>query len=185
MPLRSPSTIVRWTLNTTKRLALLLVVLLAASPAAAQQPINWLQLAGTAVDVNSGNKSAGTLRVVLATDQPDGGFFQTTATNNALTTGQMGAFQLTAQRALFTNLRNASGTEMGTTSNPLQVTLANTGANSNKLLVTPDSVALPANQSVNVSQINGGPRWSSVPSRCRRSASRDRPSPSRPAARTA
>lgn len=51
----------------------------------------------TTVDVNSGNKSASTLRVVLATDQP------------ALT---------------------------------------------NKLLVTPDSVALPANQSVNVSQIN-------------------------------
>lgn len=59
---------------------------------------NVAQLAGTATDVNSGNKSAGTLRVVLATDQP------------ALT---------------------------------------------NKLLVTPDSVALPANQSVNVAQING------------------------------
>jgi len=55
-------------------------------------------LVGTAADVNSGSKSAGTLRVVIATDQP------------ALT---------------------------------------------NKLLVTPDSVALPANQSVNVSQING------------------------------
>jgi hypothetical protein len=51
----------------------------------------------TTVDTNSGVKSASTLRVVLATDQP------------ALT---------------------------------------------NKLLVTPDSVALPANQSVNVSQIN-------------------------------
>lgn len=51
----------------------------------------------TTVDTNSGNKSASTLRVVLATDQP------------ALT---------------------------------------------NKILVTPDSVALPANQSVNVSQIN-------------------------------
>lgn len=50
------------------------------------------------VDTNSGNKSASTLRVVLATDQP------------ALT---------------------------------------------NKLLVTPDSVALPANQSVNVAQMNG------------------------------
>lgn len=49
------------------------------------------------VDTNSGNKSASTVRVVLATDQP------------VLT---------------------------------------------NKLLVTPDSVALPANQSVNVSQIN-------------------------------
>jgi len=57
---------------------------------------NLTRLAGTAVDVNSGLKSAGTLRVVLATDQP----------------------QLT-----------------------------------NKLLVTPDSVALPANQSVNVAQI--------------------------------
>lgn len=59
---------------------------------------NVAQLAGTTTDTNSGNKSAGTLRVVLATDQP------------ALT---------------------------------------------NKLLVTPDSVALPANQSVNVAQING------------------------------
>lgn len=55
-------------------------------------------LAGTAIDTNSGSKSAGTQRVVLATDQP---------------------------------------------------------ALSSKLLVTPDSVALPANQSVNVSQING------------------------------
>lgn len=62
-------------------------------------------IAGTTVDTNSGNKSAGTLRVVFATDQP------------ALT---------------------------------------------NKLLVTPDSVALPANQSVNGAQwggtnvVNGG-----------------------------
>lgn len=61
-------------------------------------PIDQRTLAGTAVDTNSGSKSAGTQRVVLATDQP------------ALT---------------------------------------------NKLLVTPDSVALPANQSVNMSQING------------------------------
>lgn len=59
---------------------------------------NLAQIVGTAVDVNSGNKSPGTLRVVLATDQP------------ALT---------------------------------------------NKLLVTPDSVALPANQSVNVAQVGG------------------------------
>ena len=64
----------------------------------ANQSVNVAQLAGTTTDTNSGVKSAGTLRVVLATDQP----------------------QLT-----------------------------------NKLLVTPDSVALPANQSVNVSQING------------------------------
>lgn len=37
----------------------------------------------------------------------------------------------------------------------LRVSLKDTPANTNKLLVTPDSVALPANQSVNVSQING------------------------------
>lgn len=64
----------------------------------ANQSVNAAQLAGTTTDTNSGTKSAGTLRVVLATDQP----------------------QLTA-----------------------------------KLLVTPDSVALPANQSVNAAQING------------------------------
>ncbi|MEI7632145.1 MAG: hypothetical protein WCJ60_02380 [bacterium] len=56
------------------------------------------EINGTAVDSNSGVKSAGTMRVVLATDQP------------ALT---------------------------------------------NKLLVTPDSVALPANQSVNMAQVGG------------------------------
>jgi hypothetical protein len=64
----------------------------------ANQSVNVAQLAGATPDTNSGAKSAATLRVVLATDQP------------ALT---------------------------------------------NKLLVTPDSVALPANQSVNVAQMNG------------------------------
>lgn len=63
----------------------------------ANQSTNVAQVAGTTADTNSGSKSAGTLRVVLATDQP------------ALT---------------------------------------------NKLLVTPDSVALPNNQSSNISQIN-------------------------------
>lgn len=84
-----------------------------------------------------------------------GGFFQTTATNNALTTGQAGSVQMTSTRAFFINLRNAAGTEIGTAAAPVQVSLANTGANTNKLLVTPDSVALPANQSVNVSQVAG------------------------------
>lgn len=65
---------------------------------AGNQAVNLAQLVGTATSVNSGIKDNGTLRVVLATDQP----------------------QLT-----------------------------------NKLLVTPDSVALPANQSVNVNQFGG------------------------------
>jgi hypothetical protein len=64
-----------------------------------------------------------------------GGFYQTTATSNPLTTGQLGVVQMTAQRAFFTNLRNSSGTEIGTSSNPVQVTLANTGANSTALLI--------------------------------------------------
>lgn len=68
------------------------------SNSAVNQSDNIAQVAGTAVDVNSGVKSAGTMRVILATDQP------------ALT---------------------------------------------NKLLVTPDSVALPANQSVNTAQVAG------------------------------
>lgn len=70
----------------------------AATQSGAPWSDNITQLAGTAVAVNSGVKDAGTLRVILATDQP----------------------QLT-----------------------------------NKLLVTPDSVALPANQSVNVNQFGG------------------------------
>lgn len=49
----------------------------------------------------------------------------------------------------------ASTTRTGVAANPFQVSLANTGANSSKLLVTPDSVALPANQSVNVNQLAG------------------------------
>lgn len=65
-----------------------------------------------------------------------GGFFQTTATANALTTGQQGMFQVTAQRALFSNLRDSSGTELGVAAAPLQVSLANTAANGTALLVT-------------------------------------------------
>lgn len=66
---------------------------------------------------------------------PLGGFFQTTATSNALTNGQQGFAQMTAQRALFANLRNASGTEVGTSSTPLQISLANTGSNATSINV--------------------------------------------------
>lgn len=65
-----------------------------------------------------------------------GGFFQTTATNNALTNGQQGLFQATANRAIFANLRNAAGTEIATASTPLQVSLANTAANAAAILTT-------------------------------------------------
>jgi hypothetical protein len=77
-----------------------------------------------------------------------GGFFQTTATSNALTSGQQGMFQVTANRALFTNLRNASGTEIGTSSNPVQVSVANTGANGTAMLVTGTGGTFPVTQSL-------------------------------------
>ena len=66
---------------------------------------------------------------------PAGGFFQTTATSNPLTTGQGGLVQMTAQRAFFINLRNAAGAEAGVAAVPLQVSLANTAANGTAVTV--------------------------------------------------
>lgn len=74
---------------------------------------------------------------------PSGGFYQTTPTNNALTNGQQGMQQFTAQRAGFVNLRNASGTEIGTASTPVQVSVANTGANSTAIKVDGSAVTQP------------------------------------------
>ena len=67
---------------------------------------------------------------------PQGGFFQNIPTNNPLTNLQQGLAQLTANRAVHMNLRNATGTEIGTASSPLQVSLANTGSNSTAITVT-------------------------------------------------
>jgi hypothetical protein len=87
---------------------------------------------------------------------PIGGFFQTTATNNALTNGQMGAWQFTANRAGFVNLRNASGTELGVAAAPLQVSLANTAANGTAVTVSGTvTTSPPANASENVAQFGG------------------------------
>lgn len=94
---------------------------------------------------------------------PGGGFFQTTATSNALTNGQQGMWQLTANRAGFVNLRNAAGTEIGTSTTPVQVTLANTGANATAVKVDNSAVTQPvsgtvsitANSAVNVAQVAG------------------------------
>lgn len=56
-----------------------------------------------------------------STFAPSGVFYQTTATSNALTNGQQGMLQATAQRAAFINLRNASGTEVGTSGAPVRM----------------------------------------------------------------
>lgn len=114
------------------------------------QQTDLASVAGTTADVNSGNKSAGTLRVVIATDQP-------ALTNKLLVTPDSVA--LPANQSV--NVNQLAGTTTDTNSGSksagtLRVVLAtDQPALTNKLLVTPDSVALPANQSVNVTQFNG------------------------------
>jgi hypothetical protein len=111
---------------------------------------NVAQLAGTTTDTNSGTKSAGTLRVVLATDQP-------ALTNKLLVTPDSVA--LPANQSV--NVAQVAGTTTDTNSGTksagtIRVVLAtDQPALTNKLLVTPDSVALPANQSVNTAQFGG------------------------------
>jgi hypothetical protein len=115
----------------------------------ANQSVNVAQLAGTTTDTNSGTKSAGTLRVVLATDQP-------ALTNKLLVTPDSVA--LPANQSVNVAQMNGVATTMGAgnsgTGVQRVVIATDQPALTNKLLVTPDSVALPANQSVNVSQIN-------------------------------
>ena len=62
---------------------------------AGNQAVNVSQLAGTTTDTNSGNKSAGTLRVVIATDQP--------SLNNALPVSQSGTWTVTATPSQLTS----------------------------------------------------------------------------------
>ena len=149
----------------------------------ANQSVNVAQMAGTATDTNSGNKSAGTLRIVLATDQPTMTNAQPvsgTVTANAGTNLNTSALALdTSVNGVIVAQGSTTSGEKGpmvqgavTTNAPsyttaqtsplsldasglLRVSLKDTPANTNKLLVTPDSVALPANQSTNVNQIGG------------------------------
>lgn len=91
-----------------------------------------------------------------STFAPSGGFFQTTATSNPLTNGQQGFVQMTAQRAFFSNLRNASGTEVGTSTTPLQVSVANTAANGTAMLVTGTGGTFPTTQSTSPWVVSNG-----------------------------
>lgn len=111
---------------------------------------NVAQINGTTTDSNSGTKSAGTIRVVLATDQPQ-------LTNKLLVTPD--SIALPANQSV--NVAQVAGTTTDTNSGTksagtIRVVLAtDQPALTNKLLVTPDSVALPANQSTNVAQVAG------------------------------
>lgn len=109
-----------------------------------------LFIGGTTVDGNSGNKSAQTMRMVIATDQPQ-------LTNKLLVTPDSVALPANQSVNAAQVAGNATDTNSGAKSaGTLRVVLAtDQPALTNKLLVTPDSVALPANQSVNVAQVNG------------------------------
>lgn len=104
----------------------------------ANQSVNVAQLAGVTTSLNTGVRDAGTLRV-------------TVATNDIVPASQSGTW--TVQPG---NTANTTGwvvqiSSWGTNGS----TIAVTNASGTKLLVTPDSVALPANQSVNVAQMAG------------------------------
>ena len=88
---------------------------------------------------------------------PFGGLYQTSATSNPLSAGNQGFAQLTHYRALMTDWYNSSGTEMGTSGSPVQVSLANTGSNATAVLVTGTGGTFPAalNGSPSVANGNG------------------------------
>ena len=114
----------------------------------ANQSVNVSQLSGTAASVNSGAKDAGTLRVVLATDQP-------ALTNKLLVTPDSVALPANQSVNVAQLVGTATSVNSGTKdAGTLRVVIATDQVQlTNKLLVTPDSVALPANQSVNVAQM--------------------------------
>lgn len=85
----------------------------------------------------------------------DGGVFNDGL--SAVTSGNSAAFRITNNRALHINLRNASGTEIGTSSNPVQVSLANTASNATAVKVDGSAVTQPVSGTVtaNIGTTNG------------------------------
>lgn len=77
-----------------------------------------------------------------------GGVYNDSVAN--LVSGNQGAQRLTIARAVHINLRNSTGTEIGTSGTPIQVSLANTGSNSTAVAVT-----ISGNQAVNIAQVGG------------------------------
>jgi hypothetical protein len=69
-------------------------------------------------------------------------------TNNPLIAGGQGFAQLTQYRALMTDWYNSSGTEMGTASSPVQVSVANTGANGTAIKVDGSAATQPVSGTV-------------------------------------
>lgn len=100
---------------------------------------NSLPITGT-ISVGSTTDSSA-FTAGSSTTGPIAGVFNDSAT--ALTSGQQGTARSTANRAIHTNLRNNSGTEIGTASTPVQVSLANTAANATAVKVDGSAVTQP------------------------------------------
>lgn len=87
---------------------------------------NPITSTSSALDVNIKSGAAGGVSVIdeaaftagTSVFVPNGGVFNDTVA--ALTSGQQGTFRATANRGLHTNIRNAAGTELATSANPIR-----------------------------------------------------------------
>ena len=122
--------------------------------------VNLGKIGGTAPDTNSGNKSAGTQRVVIATDQPN----LTTPLNVAGTvTANAGTNLNTSALALDTSVQNTMGCAGQTVANTSVTPINNAAASTNLKLVTKVAaknvyicaVNISNNAAVNVALVEG------------------------------
>lgn len=125
---------------------------------------NLITSTSSALDVNikSGAAAGGTALVDDATFTagstsftPVGGVFNDSVTD--ATTGHADTARITAKRGIHTNLRNNSGIEVGTSTTPFQVSLANTASNSTAVKVDGSAVTQPVSGTItaNIGTTNG------------------------------
>lgn len=105
---------------------------------------------GGKLDVNAtisgaggGTSSIDKANFAVGTDTgtPSMGFYQNTL--DTLTTGKVGVVGMTAKRGMMVNLQTAAGAEAGVAASPLQVSLANTAANTTAVKVDGSAVTQP------------------------------------------
>jgi hypothetical protein len=105
------------------------------------------KLNGTTVDTNSGTKSAGTLRVVLATDQP-------ALTNKLLTTPDLPSGASTAAKQPALGVAGTASSDVITIQGIASMTAVKVDGSAVTQPVS-GTVSITANSAVNVAQING------------------------------
>lgn len=110
------------------------------------------QLSSPQLDSSGNLKVTGSLSVGGTTDNsaytagsgtgtPSMAFYHSTV--DTVTDGRAATLGMTNKRALYTNLQNASGTEVGTSTTPLQVSVANTAANATAIKTDGSAVTQP------------------------------------------